>query len=82
MLDEINPDQLEGRIIFMPMLNVIDWTQHGTSSAGILNANEASDNAKEFQRGHWPFFGPGMKKNGMERATTSQKENGTSKPIK
>ena len=75
---QINPDQFEGRIIFVSMFNDIDWTQNGHFSECILNAREVSDYAKKFLRGHWSFLGPGdEEKSGMERAFTSQKEMGT-----
>ena len=56
---QITPDQFEGRIIFMSMFNDIDRTKNGNSDVCISNAREVSDYAKEFQRGHWSFFGPG-----------------------
>ena len=43
----------------MSMFNDIDWTQHKNSDVCLSNAREASDYAKEFQRGHWSFLGPG-----------------------
>ena len=65
----------------MSMFNDIDWTKNGNSDVCISNVREVSDYAKEFQRGHRSYVGPGDEVSGTERATTSQKENGTSKPI-
>ena len=56
---QINPDHFEGRIMFMTMFNDIDWTKSGNSDVYISHAREVSDNAKEFQRGHWSSHGLG-----------------------
>ena len=78
----INPEQLEGRILFMWMFNDIDWTRNRNYFECILNASEVSDYAKEFPRGHWSFLGPGNEEHGLGRMLTNQKGSGTSKPIK
>ena len=78
---QINPDHCEGRILFMSMFNDIDWTKNVKSDACMSNVREVSGYAKEFQRGHWSFLRPGDEETGTERATASQKETGTSKPI-
>ena len=78
----MNPEQVEGRVIFMSMFNGIDWTNNGNSEVCIWNSERVSDYAKKFQRGYWSFLGLGEDKNGMERATTNQKEGGTNKPIR
>ena len=77
----INPAQLERRILFMSMLNDIDWTKKGNFDVCVSIVREVSDYAKEFQRGHRSCVGPDDEESGTERATTSQKENRTSKPI-
>ena len=74
---QINPEQLEGRILFMSMFNDMDRTKNGNSLDCILNSKDATDYAKRFQRGHG-----GSEENGMERTLISQKENGTLKPIR
>ena len=55
----INPDRFERRILFMSMFNDIAWAKNGNSSECISNAREVSHHARECQRGHWSFFGPG-----------------------
>ena len=77
----INPAQLERRILFMSMLNDIDGTKKGNFDVCVSNVREVSDYAKEFQRGHRSCGGPDDEESGTERATTSQKENRTSKPL-
>ena len=49
---QINPEQLEGRILFMSMFNDMDRTKNGNSLDCILNSKDATDYAKRFQRGH------------------------------
>ena len=61
---QINP--FEGIILFMSMFSDIDWKKNGTSLHSIVNSREVRDYSKRFRRGHGLFFGPGMKKNGME----------------
>ena len=47
-------------------------TKNENTGECISNSKQVSDYAKEFQQGHWPFFGPGKE----------EKEDGTSKPIR
>ena len=70
----INPDQFQGRIIFMSMFNDIGWTKNANSNVCVSNSREVNDYAKEFVLK--------KKKSGVERAITSQKGTGTSKPLK
>ena len=58
----------------MSMFNDIGWTKNGNSDVCISNDRKVNDYAQEFVLK--------KKKSGMERAITSQKGNGTSKPIK
>ena len=57
----IEPENFEGRIIFMSM-NDIDWTERGNSEKCISNSEQVTDYAKRFSRGHWSFLGPGDEK--------------------
>ena len=41
------------------MFNDIAWTKNGHSDVCISKAREVRYYAKEFQRGHWSFLGPG-----------------------
>ena len=79
---QIHPDQFEGRMMCMSMFNDIDWTKKGHADVCLSNAREVSDYAKVFQRGHWPFLGPGDEEQWYGTCKTSQKGNGTSTPIK
>ena len=54
---QMNPEQVEGRVIYMSMFNGIDWTNNGNSDVCIWNSEQVSDYSKKFQRGHWSFFG-------------------------
>ena len=73
---QTNPQQFEGRTLFMSMFNDIDWRKKGHSLHRISNSTEVRDYGKRFQQGHWSFFGPGNERNGMGRMLTSQKEDG------
>ena len=57
----IEPENFEGRIIFMSMSGV-DWTKRGNSEKCISNSEHVTDYAKRFSRGHWSFPGPGDEK--------------------
>ena len=54
--------ECEDRVIFMPMLNDIDWTEKENLKECLLNSEEVKDYAKRFPRGHWSFIGPGEEK--------------------
>ena len=55
---QTNPEQFEGRILFMSMFNDIDWTQKGNSSDCLSNSEKIKKHATRFPRGHWSFLGP------------------------
>ena len=78
----INPEQCEVKNLFMLIFSDIDWTKSGNSAECISNAREVSVCAKGVQRGHWSFLGLGGENHCLGRAITSQKVDGTSKPIR
>ena len=77
----INPDQLEGRIFFMSTVDDIDWTRKGHCDASRM-PEKLVTSPWSFSEGIGHSQVLEMKKNTTELATTSQKENGTSNPIK
>ena len=56
------PEQFQGRIIFMSMYSDIDWTKRGNKENCIANALRATEYARRFTQGHWSFLGPGSEK--------------------
>ena len=52
---QCEPEEFEGRIIFMSMFNEIEWRENYTEC--IHNSIEV-----RFFRGHWSFSGPGLGK--------------------
>ena len=53
------PQQLQGRIIFMSMFNDIIWRNKDNETECIANSTLVSIFAKRFPAGHWSFLGPG-----------------------
>ena len=76
----INPDQHEGRIIFMPMFNDIDWTEEILMCVSRM-PEKLVTTTMSFSEGIGHSLVLEMKEKKREPATTSQKENGTSNPI-
>ena len=76
----INPDQHEGRMRFTPMFNVIDWTEEILMYVSRMS-EKLLTTPMSFSEGIGHSLVLKMKKSGQEPATTSQKENGTSKPV-
>ena len=58
----IEPENFEDRIMFMPMFNDIDWTIRGNSKQCISNSEQVKNYAKKFTQGHWTFLGLGSEK--------------------
>ena len=54
----IEPEDFEGRIIFMSMFNDIDRTKRGNSERCISNFEQVKNYAKRFSRGHRSLLGP------------------------
>ena len=48
----IEPEDLEDRIIFMSTFNDIGWTRRGISEQSISNSDKVKKYAKRFSRGH------------------------------
>ena len=59
---DLEPENLEERIIFMSMLNDIDWTKTGNSERWLSNSEQVKNYADRFSRGHRKFLGPGDEK--------------------
>ena len=78
---QVNPDHFEGGILCNSMLNDIDWTKNENYSECISNAREVLT-PKSFSEDIGHSLVLEMKKNCTELALSSQKENGTSKPIR
>ena len=53
------PEQFQGRIIFISMFNDIIWRIIDTAKECIANATLVSAFAKRFPAGRWSFLGPG-----------------------
>ena len=56
----IEPENLEDRIIFMSMFNDIEWEKNDVNC--ISNAEKVKNYTKRFLPGHWTFLGPGSEK--------------------
>ena len=56
------PEQCQGRIIFMSMFNDIMWRFQDNERECKANATLVSIFAKRFPAGRWSFFGPGSEK--------------------
>ena len=57
-----DPEQFQGRIIFMSMFNDIVWWIKDNDNECIVNATLVSVFAKRFPARHWSFLGPGSEK--------------------
>ena len=57
---QCEPEELEGRIIFMSMFNEIKWRENDTEC--IHNFDGSSKYARRFPRGHWSLLRPGLEK--------------------
>ena len=58
----IEPEDFGNRMIFMSMLNDIDWTRKGNGEICLSNSQKVKMYAKRFSQGHWTFLGPGDEK--------------------
>ena len=61
------PEEFEGRIIFMSMFNEIEWRENDTEC--IHNSFEVWKYARRFPRGHRSFLGPGLEKTWFRTCT-------------
>ena len=71
------PEQFQGRIIFMSMYNYITWRTPGNEENCVANSLYVATFAQRFPFGCWSYLGPGCEKSGMELTLTSQMVNGT-----
>ena len=66
------PEQFQGRIIFMYMFNDITWGTPGNVETCAANSSNFVTHAKRFPFGCWSYLGPGCEKRGVELTSTSQ----------
>ena len=71
-----DPDQFQGRIIFMSMFNDIIWGYKDNETECIANSTFVSSFAKRFPAGRWSFLGLGSEKSGTPLTKKDQEENG------
>ena len=57
-----DPEHFQGRIIFMPVYNDINWGKRGNKDTCVANSFDVADYARKFMRGHWSILGPGSEK--------------------
>ena len=73
-----DPEQFQGRIIFMSMFNDIIWRIKDNEAECIANATLVSVFAKRFPAGHWSFLGRGSETKWYSLLSTKDhKENGS-----
>ena len=58
----IEPEELEDRIIFMSISNDIDWTAKGNEVNCISKSDKVKMYAPRLSQEHWTFLGPGDEK--------------------
>ena len=68
------PEQFQGRIIFMSMFNDIMWSTPGNEENCVANTLNVATHAKRFPLGCWSYLGPGCEK--MWYGTHVNKPNG------
>ena len=56
---DCEPEQFQGRIIFMSMYNDIVWRDPNNEKVCVANSTLVAEYAKKFSLGHWSFLGPG-----------------------
>ena len=56
------PEQFQGRVIFMSMYNDIVWRERGCRENCVGNSVNVAAYAKKFPQGCWSFLGPGCEK--------------------
>ena len=78
----IEPENLEDRVIFMSMFNDVVWTRRGNAEQCISNSEQIKNYTKKFHAG---AFGHSLdleaKRGVMEKSITLLKENGKTQPM-
>ena len=71
MMTEIKcePEQFQGRIVFMSMYNDTVWREKGNKELCIANSINVADYARRFAPGQWSFLGPGSETKWYESHT-------------
>ena len=59
---QCDPEQFQGRIIFMSIFNDIEWNAKGNKEQCEYKSQTVADYARRFPRGHWSFLVPGSAK--------------------
>ena len=72
---QCEPEQFDGRIIFMSMYSDIAWQAKGNAETCENNSRAVANYARRFPRGHWSFLGPGSEKKWY--GTFSEKPDGS-----
>ena len=73
--NQVLPEQVEDRIIFMSMYNVTDWRKVGNKDMCMSNTSSVAAYARRFLKGHRSFLGPGSAEKWY--GTHSHKPNGS-----
>ena len=60
---QCEPEQFEGRIIFMSLYNDSKWRKRVNTEKCETNSVTVANNARRFLLGRWSFLGPGSEKN-------------------
>ena len=76
-LNEQNPETSDHRIIFMSLLNDIEWTKKVNTETCLHNAKDVAAFAAQFKPRHWCFVGPAS-----ENTWWNEKLQRTSKKMK
>ena len=59
-------ENFTGRIIFTSMLHDIVWYAKGNDKLCVINSKTIEEYAERFNRGHWSFLEPDLKRSGTE----------------
>ena len=73
---QCEPEQFQGRMIFMSMYNDIVWGEKGNEELWIANFKIVEDSAKRFAHDIGRFLDLDQKRNGTELVRTNRMENG------
>ena len=73
---QCEPEQFQGRMIFMSMYNDIVWGEKGNQELCIANFKIVEDSAKRFAHDIGRFLDLDQKRNGKELIRTNRMENG------
>ena len=72
-----DPDQFQGRTIFMSMYNDIAWRERRNRENCIAHSVHVAVYAKKFPQGYWSFWDLVARRSGAEPMSANQTESGT-----